>query len=145
LNFEICIKKASPLFSRIFSNFTDLSVTSTFYVDIFAPHFYRLQCIFVVLHPMFAFLHGAVSALCALRRWWRRRRRRHIWGGALQNGSTALSCAGYYGHVDCVRLMLDAGADKNVQDNVRLLSFANFHFSWLYLILRLFACATTLY
>ena len=31
------------------------------------------------------------------------------------------------GHADCARLLLDAGADKNAQDEVRLLSIVVFH------------------
>ena len=33
--------------------------------------------------------------------------------------STALIRAAEEGHADCVRLLLDAGADKNAKDNVR--------------------------
>ena len=38
---------------------------------------------------------------------------------AAQDGWTALIRAGYNGHADCVRLLLDAGADKNAKANVR--------------------------
>ncbi len=38
-----------------------------------------------------------------------------------QDGCTALLNAACYGRVDCVRLLLDAGADKNVKDKVRVL------------------------
>jgi ankyrin repeat protein len=34
-------------------------------------------------------------------------------------GRTALILAADQGHVDCARLLLDAGADKNVKTNVR--------------------------
>ena len=37
----------------------------------------------------------------------------------IQYGGTALIYAATYGHDVCVRLLLDAGADKNVADNVR--------------------------
>jgi ankyrin repeat protein len=36
-----------------------------------------------------------------------------------QNGSTALMFAAEKGHVDCVRLLLDAGADKEAKNEVR--------------------------
>ncbi len=38
---------------------------------------------------------------------------------AIQYGGTALIYAATYGHDVCVRLLLDAGADKNVADHVR--------------------------
>jgi hypothetical protein len=36
-----------------------------------------------------------------------------------QRGNTALIYAAQYGRVDCVRLLIDAGADKDAKDNVR--------------------------
>ncbi len=36
-----------------------------------------------------------------------------------QSGYTALIRAAENGHVDCARLMLDAGVDKNAKDKVR--------------------------
>lgn len=39
---------------------------------------------------------------------------------ALQNGRTALSHAGYCGHIDAVHLLLLAGANPAAQDNVRM-------------------------
>jgi hypothetical protein len=36
-----------------------------------------------------------------------------------QEGTTPLSFAAINGHADCVRLLLDAGADKNAADGVR--------------------------
>ncbi len=47
-----------------------------------------------------------------------------ICGGAFdqphaQNGSTALMMAVSDGRVDCAKLLLDAGADKNATDKVR--------------------------
>ncbi len=36
-----------------------------------------------------------------------------------QDEDTALMHAVRWGHADCVRLLLDAGADKEAQDNVR--------------------------
>jgi ankyrin repeat protein len=36
-----------------------------------------------------------------------------------QGGETALICAAYEGHIDCVRLLVEAGADKNAKSNVR--------------------------
>ncbi len=36
-----------------------------------------------------------------------------------QYGNTALMFAAQYGHADCARLLLDAGADTNAQDKVR--------------------------
>jgi hypothetical protein len=35
-----------------------------------------------------------------------------------QDGSTALICAAEYGHVECARLLLDAGADQNAKSKV---------------------------
>ena len=49
---------------------------------------------------------------------WRRRRRRRRRRRS-QNGETALIWAAERGHADCVRLLLDAGADKNVKTEVR--------------------------
>ncbi len=46
------------------------------------------------------------------------RRRRYM--VHVQGGGTALKTAAIYGHADCVRLLLDAGADKNAKDNVRV-------------------------
>jgi ankyrin repeat protein len=37
----------------------------------------------------------------------------------LQDGFTALICAVTDGHADCVRLLLDAGANKKVKNKVR--------------------------
>jgi ankyrin repeat protein len=45
-------------------------------------------------------------------------RRRHI-GTYAQSGRTALIWAAGQGRTTCVRLLLDAGADKNAQDQVR--------------------------
>ncbi len=43
-----------------------------------------------------------------------------IFGHTLaQNGYTALISAAFEGRADCVRRLLDAGANKNVQDSVR--------------------------
>ena len=60
----------------------------------------------------------------------RRRCRRRVRAGAFafmdargtqaQNGGTALISAAAKGHVDCVRLLLNAGADKNVVNKVCL-------------------------
>ena len=51
------------------------------------------------------------------------RRRPHTWAhlahNRAQNESTALILAAEKGRVDCVRLLLEAGADKNAQDRVR--------------------------
>ena len=45
-------------------------------------------------------------------------------GGTLaahaQSGCTALICAARFGHADCVRILVDAGADMNVQAEVRI-------------------------
>jgi hypothetical protein len=38
---------------------------------------------------------------------------------AVQEGCTALHWSAREGHEDCMRLLLDAGADKNVTDEVR--------------------------
>jgi hypothetical protein len=38
----------------------------------------------------------------------------------LQRGWTALMCAAQFHRVDCVRLLIDAGADKDIRDNVRV-------------------------
>ena len=45
--------------------------------------------------------------------WWRN----HIF--RTQNGSTALITAAFGGHTDCVRLLAEAGADKEARDEVR--------------------------
>jgi hypothetical protein len=37
-----------------------------------------------------------------------------------QGGWTALIRAARFGHTDCVRLLLDAGADKEAKDHVRI-------------------------
>ncbi len=37
----------------------------------------------------------------------------------LQDGWTALISAAYKGHADCLRLLLDAGADMNAKNRVR--------------------------
>jgi ankyrin repeat protein len=37
----------------------------------------------------------------------------------LQSGRTALIIAVMHGHADCVRLLIDAGADKDAKDMVR--------------------------
>ena len=39
---------------------------------------------------------------------------------ALQDGRTALMCAVSKGHVDCARLLIESGADKEAIDNVRI-------------------------
>ena len=39
---------------------------------------------------------------------------------AQNGGHTALIWAGFNGHADCLRLLLDAGADKEVTDWVRV-------------------------
>jgi ankyrin repeat protein len=36
-----------------------------------------------------------------------------------QGGDTALMLASKMGHIDCVRVLLEAGADKDAEDNVR--------------------------
>ncbi len=48
-----------------------------------------------------------------------------------QYGWTALMWAADQGHADCARLLLDAGADTETRDDVRLLFCAIFYFSWL--------------
>ena len=48
------------------------------------------------------------------------RRRRRICQPLTQDGSTALICAAESGHADCVQLLLNAGADKNAKDEVRV-------------------------
>jgi hypothetical protein len=40
-------------------------------------------------------------------------------GACAQDGRTALMRAANSGHKDCVRLLLDAGANKNAKDRVR--------------------------
>ena len=37
-----------------------------------------------------------------------------------QDGETALICAASQGHAKCALLLLDAGADKNAKDKVRM-------------------------
>ncbi len=39
-----------------------------------------------------------------------------------QNGFTALTRAVHWGHADCVRLLIDAGADKEARDNVNIVA-----------------------
>ena len=41
-----------------------------------------------------------------------------------QDGQTALICAAREGHMNCARLLLDAGADKEAKNNVRASWFA---------------------
>ncbi len=41
-----------------------------------------------------------------------------------QHGRTALICAAATGYADCVRLLLNAGADTNATDGVRANRFA---------------------
>ena len=56
----------------------------------------------------------------------RRRRRRHNGTNThTQDGVTALMYAVSHGRADCVRLLLDAGADTNAKDKVRGRSFAS--------------------
>ena len=68
---------------------------------------------------MFEFL---VHFLCILLgnywRWWLR----GIGGGEFdsQDGNTALILAAEQGHADCLRLLIDAGADKDAKDRVRV-------------------------
>ena len=58
-----------------------------------------------------------VYCAIALRPWWvARLAHMAAWS---QNGHTALMCAAESGHVDCARLLLDAGADMNAKDVVR--------------------------
>ncbi len=52
---------------------------------------------------------------------WRRGRVRH--SNQLQNGDTALNMAAHGGHTDCVRLLLESGANKDVKNNVRDMIF----------------------
>ncbi len=40
-----------------------------------------------------------------------------------QVGWTALMDAAAYGHADCVRLLIDAGADKEAKSDVRVAAF----------------------
>ena len=55
-------------------------------------------------------------------------------GKYAQFGETALSCAAHSGHANCVRLLLDAGANKNTKDNVRISPLCEhfFHGCWFY-------------
>jgi ankyrin repeat protein len=46
-------------------------------------------------------------------------RRRWRIGAKAQNGKTALISASENGHVECARLLLDAGADKDAKTEVR--------------------------
>ena len=43
-----------------------------------------------------------------------------IFCGSLQNGSTALIWAAMSVRVDCARLLIEAGADKDAKANVRV-------------------------
>jgi hypothetical protein len=55
-------------------------------------------------------------------------------GGIFENGGkfelqdrwTALICAVANGHADCVRLLIDAGVDKDAKDDVRRRSLPSF-------------------
>ncbi len=51
-----------------------------------------------------------------------------------QKGGTALICAAEYGHTECVRALLEAGADKDARNSVRHIRFVvienNFLYSW---------------
>ena len=42
---------------------------------------------------------------------------------SLQNGWTALMMASRWGHMECVKVLLDWGADVNVQNMVSVVSF----------------------
>ena len=46
------------------------------------------------------------------------------WGPLFQFGQTALMYAAIAGHAESVRLLLDAGADKNAKDDVRAITTA---------------------
>jgi ankyrin repeat protein len=48
-----------------------------------------------------------------------RRWRRYIVARAQRDGDTALSRAAQHGHADCVRLLLDGGADTDTANKVR--------------------------
>jgi hypothetical protein len=44
----------------------------------------------------------------------------HVWAiSNLQSASTPLVDAAQYGHAECVRLLLESGAEKEAKDNVR--------------------------
>ena len=43
-----------------------------------------------------------------------------FFGVRAQEGDTALIWAGFNGHADCARLLLDAGADKTAANKVRM-------------------------
>jgi ankyrin repeat protein len=45
-----------------------------------------------------------------------------MWQWATQDGFTALFFAIINAHADCVRLLLEAGADKEAKDTVRVLN-----------------------
>jgi hypothetical protein len=47
-------------------------------------------------------------------------------GSYAQDGRTALMRAANNGHADCVRLLLDAGANKNAKDRVCVVGLASF-------------------
>ena len=42
----------------------------------------------------------------------------------VQFGRTALIWAAECGHIECTRVLLDAGADKNIVDNVRVIGLS---------------------
>ncbi len=42
----------------------------------------------------------------------------------------ALMRAAIHGHAECVRLLVECGADKNVQDDVRYISSSNYTRVW---------------
>jgi ankyrin repeat protein len=43
-----------------------------------------------------------------------------------QGGSTALICAAAEGHIECVRLLVESGANKDVKNKVRALGLLLF-------------------
>ena len=52
--------------------------------------------------------------VCGLKRYYR-----GMIGYQNQDGDTALICAAEKGHIDCLRVLLESGADKEVNGRVR--------------------------
>ena len=79
-----------------------------------------------LIHFSFAHLHSARGALvrvgvaCGI-------------GIHAQYDKTALAGAADRGHADCVRLLLDAGADENVTNHVRVRVAASLALYWRFL------------
>ena len=104
------------LLSEVAEYFSVISVAPRF--NVCSP----IRCTHNLLVSMRVTIATAANLMYArercIRRRRRRRRRRNI-DSHTQYGRTALMGAAEYGHTDCARLLLDAGADKEVKEHVR--------------------------